>query len=125
MAKKQYISSVVNRTARPRSRRLRELGIGGAGGGTVVVGNTTGAATVETHTHDNKADLDKLSVDNDRYIHVTAPRETEAGAVEITKEKAKAGFADVAGDLTDDSAAWNKILRKDINDTAKIGRAHV
>ena len=52
MAKKQYISNAVNRTARPRSKRLRELGAGGglSAGSTVMI---SGAQINNTHV--NKA----------------------------------------------------------------------
>ena len=46
-----------NREARPRSKRLRELGvIGSAGGSSVITVNTAGNTdNVLTHTHANKA----------------------------------------------------------------------
>ena len=67
MAKKQYISNAINRTARPRSKRLRELGAGGGSstGSTVMI---SGAQI--NHTHVNKADLDALTIDDDRYLYI-------------------------------------------------------
>ena len=92
-----YTKSSINRTARPRSERLRELG------GLIVPVNAaaaSGAAIVPTgadHTHANLADLNRISI-TDGYIYIT-DEIIEEGSQETTvvSVKASAGYADRAG----------------------------
>ncbi|MDE6042991.1 MAG: hypothetical protein K2G07_05535 [Muribaculaceae bacterium] len=70
MAKK-FTLTTTPRAAMPRSKRLRELGTGAltAGSASVTV-NASGAPssdTLEGHTHENKAALDRISDDRDGY----------------------------------------------------------
>lgn len=60
------------------------------------------------HTHANKDSLDQIATDSDGYIHLTYPKRVLNEATKeyetiITTEKVKAGYADKAGDLTEDS----------------------
>ena len=71
MAKKQYISIINNRTPRPRSRRLRELGAASEGGSSVVITTTdSSTGTGDGPTHDHKRALDALPVDADRSVRI-------------------------------------------------------
>jgi hypothetical protein len=121
MAKKAYSVIAITRTALPRSKRLRELGTSGtvSGGSSVVVkGSGTGDVTAtggDGHTHANKSLLDSLSADSDRYLYIS---QYDSINDETTVEKVKAGYADVAHDLDEESPIMNKFLRKDIEDAA-------
>ncbi len=115
MAKKQYISNTITRTARPRSKRLRELGSAAGGGSTVVINGSSSTGGTSTpaepcHTHDNKSDLDRLSLDAALYLLVSKLQADTDGIVEAIKEKVKAGYADVAGTLSEVSPVWQWVL---------------
>ena len=79
--KKEYTLVTSNRQAKPRSKRLRELGGGtsGSGGATIVnVSSNQGVAKdPNSHTHANRADLDKLSTDVEGYAYITQVQEVE------------------------------------------------
>ena len=101
MAKKQFNLTVSKTPARPRNKRMREVGVVTSGGGAVV--NIVGSGeSVEGHTHENKSDLDQLTVDENGYIEITTLRDVtdpETGeqiTVPVT-EKVKAGYADKVG----------------------------
>lgn len=114
-----------NREARPRSKRLRELGINGSVGGSAVItinngGNTDNALT---HTHANKNALDQITTDSNGYEWLTRTVEVEnpdTGEIEVQTitEKVKAGYADMAYDLTDDSPVNDRFLSKIADDVA-------
>ena len=130
---KKYTLVTSNRQAKPRSKRLRELGGGtsGSAGATVVnVSSNQGVAKdPNSHTHANRADLDKFGTDTDGYAYITQMQEVE----EIdengnrktnwkdVRNKAKAGYADsaaVAHDLTEDSPIRSQFLSKVAADVA-------
>ena len=120
---KHYIKATVNRTARPRSERLRKLGgvTGGNLSNTVVVANTGGggSGSGDGHTHDNLAYLNQITTDPDGYLYLTLPIEDETtGEVYYVDVKVKAGFADIAHDLDPDSPVNNRFLSKIAADTA-------
>lgn len=126
---KEYTLNSNNREARPRSKRLRELGIGGASGGSTVI-NVAGATaggnsdTPLYHTHANKNALDQISTDTEGYEYLTQSREVEnpeTGEIEIqtTTEKVKAGYADLAFDLAEDSPAAKRFLSRIADDIAE------
>lgn len=100
-----------------------------AGGGALGGGVLGGGAGGDGHTHDNKAALDSISTDMDGYQYLTRLVEVEDETTDeetgetttstewqAKKEKVKAGYADTAGDLAEDSAVWGKVLRKDKED---------
>lgn len=115
-----------NRGARPRSKRLRELGGSGAaasGGGTIV--NVYGGSNAigDSHYHENKHALDQITTDADGYQYLTRLQETtdaegNEAYTEVT-EKVKAGFADVAHDLSTDSPMRKLFLSRLVDDVAK------
>ena len=102
---KNYTAVITQRTPRPRSKRLREQGIGSSAGATVVMSGASGGTTVlgDGHTHPNLPALNEISTDANGYQYLTQLREvenTETGdtAVEQVTEKVKAGYADEAGE---------------------------
>lgn len=124
---KNYTSVVTQRTPRPRSKRLREQGIGSTAGATVVMNGAAGGGSVmqgDGHTHTNLAALNQITTDNNGYQYLTQNREyenEETGETTLEKvtEKVKAGFADVARDLTEDSPVRQQFLSRLVDDVAK------
>lgn len=107
MDKKYTLISAI-RGGRPRSKRLQKLGVGS--GSSVVVSSIQGnaGASSDGHTHDNKSDLDRISTDGEGYEYITrtiqpTDGETDETSIQTVTEKVKAGYADKAGDLTEDS----------------------
>ena len=132
MSKKQYTVTTVERTAQPRSKR-RQGTSGSGGGGSVTVGGQSESSATESaelvaqaHSHANKPLLDSLS-EEDGYLLMQQKAEN---ADDSERGKVKAGYADEAGvadearTLSEDSDAWDKFLRKDVEDTAQA-RLHL
>ena len=126
MAIYEYKLKTYKRGARPRSERLRELGgeSGGTGGSTVV--NISGSGNIESatdHTHANKNALDQITTDANGYLYLTQNKEVqdEEGndIIERVTEKVKAGYADVAHDLSEDSPVRQQFLSRLVDDVAK------
>lgn len=131
---KKYRSTVSDREAKPRSKRLQKLGAGGSsGGGSTVVSITTNQSPGndgQSHTHANKGSLDQITTDAQGYVNLTRLQETvekdpDTGQENTVwgekTEKAKAGWADKAGvahDLDDDSPIRNQFLSKIADDVA-------
>lgn len=123
---KQYTAKITLRTPRPRSERLREQGIGGGTTTVVMSGAGGGGSTVtgDGHTHGNLSALNEISTDRQGYMYLTQIREkedTETGetTTEQVTEKVKAGFADVAHDLSEDSPVRQQFLSRLADDVAK------
>ena len=120
-----YELKTFKRGQRPRSERLRELGGESTGGGsTVVTVNGSGSAvSPNDHYHANKQALDQISTDADGYEYLTRQKEVtddKGHAVyEQITEKVKAGYADVANDLTEDSPIRKQFLSRLVDDVAK------
>ena len=121
-----YTAVITQRTPRPRSKRLREMGIGSAAGATVVMSGAAGGTTVtgDGHTHANLSALNEISTDTNGYQYLTQLREVENPktgdtTVEQVTEKVKAGYADVAKDLTEDSTIREMFLSRLVDDVAK------
>ena len=110
---KQYISVERTLSPRPRSKRRRETGEGGSTGNITVVQNGGGSSSApvsgDGHTHDNKSTLDKLGIDGEGYVTVTDWQENGDGDLEKTTSKSKAGYADRAQNLAEDSTDWQTI----------------
>lgn len=125
MAEKEFTLVTNLRTARPRSKRLREMGVPGASGGSTVVNVSGGdiAQTGDGHTHANKPSLDAITIGSDGYEYITRleevtdPETGETDTEEVT-EKVKAGYADVAYDLAEDSPANKRFLSRVADDIA-------
>lgn len=123
---KEYTAKTTTRSPRPRSKRLREQGIGSSASATVVMSGTGGGtvAAGDGHTHANKPSLDQITTDNEGYQYLTQIRETEDPETGETTEaqvteKVKAGFADVAKDLSEDSPVRQQFLSRLVDDVAK------
>ena len=123
---KNYTAVITQRTPRPRSKRLREMGIGSAAGATVVISGAAGGTTVtgDGHTHANLSALNEISTDTNGYQYLTQLREVEnpetgETTVEQVTEKVKAGYADVAKDLAEDSPIREMFLSRLVDDVAK------
>ena len=96
----------------------------------MTVGGQSGSNAAESaelaaqaHSHANKPLLDSLS-DAGGYLLL---RQKAEDADDSEQGKVKAGYADEAGvarTLSKDSDAWNKFLRKDVEDTAQA-RLHL
>lgn len=112
---KTYFSETVRRAARPRSRRRREQGTGGAVRGYSGGGTTSAAPAPMGHSHTNKELLDSLRTDELNYLYKVR---LNPGGSEAGQDKIRAGQADTAHDLTPDSPAYNRFLRKDRDDKA-------
>lgn len=134
MSKKIYKSEANERTAKPRAKRLRELGGITAGGGSTVVSVTSSGNISESdgHTHANKSALDQISTDSQGYeyltrlveveVETTAPETGETTTEtqwQSKTEKVKAGFADFAQDLTPDSPVRQQFLSRIADDVAQ------
>lgn len=122
-----YELKTYKRGARPRSERLRELGgeSTGKGGSTVVTvtGSGGSASGANDHYHGNKAALDQITTDTNGYQYLTQLREgTDSEGNEVYEqvtEKVKAGFADIAKDLSEDSPIRQQFLSRLADDVAK------
>lgn len=116
MAIQKYNISETTYPAKPRSKRRKNAGESAFGSSTninVVNGSAEG------HIHSNLVTLEKIGIDNDNYVYLT--RKNESSAEEdpaFITVKIKAGYADIAKDISADSSVFNKFLRKDIEDTA-------
>ena len=93
MTPKQYHSLIRTVPARLRSKRVQESGGTASAtrpGGSFV--STPSAPSGDGHTHPNKATLDQLRLDTDRYLLLTGTGEATAQP----PQKVKAGYADRA-----------------------------
>lgn len=126
---KKYTSIVTDRTPRPRSKRLRGQGIGSTNSTVVLNAEIGGNSTPsgDGHTHANKSALDQISTDSDGYEYLTryveettTDEETgqETSEYKSVTEKVKAGYADVAHDLTEDSPVLKRFLSRLEDDVA-------
>lgn len=122
---KNYTAVITQRTPRPRSKRLREMGIGSEAGATVVMSGAAGGTTVtgDGHTHANLSALDEITTDADGYLYLNLLKEgTDDDGNDIYEqvtEKVKAGYADVAKDLAEDSPIREMFLSRLVDDVAK------
>lgn len=121
-----YELKTYKRGARPRSERLRELGGEGASNAGSTVVTVTGGGDVSSsnyHYHINKNALDQITTDTNGYQYLTRQKEViddEGNAIyEQITEKVKAGFADIAKDLTEDSPVRQQFLSRLVDDVAK------
>lgn len=115
MAKKTYISSEKAVPAVPRSKRLRETmsaPVSSAQVRTIMQDNPTSGGGVG-HSHSNMATLNRLGLANDETAYLWI-----ADRIGDGQQKVRAGYADVAGDIADNSPLYNKFLRKDQADVA-------
>lgn len=127
---KHYTSVTTSRTPRPRSKRLRDQGIGSTNSTVVLNAETAGGgsdAQGDGHTHANLSSLDQITTDNTGYEYLTylkpvevTDEQTGQTTIEYQRvtEKVKAGYADKAHDLDNDSPVFQKFLSKVHDDIA-------
>lgn len=120
----EYKLRTFKRGALPRSKRLRELGV--ERGGSTVVNISSGSGNINSatnHTHANKNALDQITTDTNGYLYLTQNKETqdEEGndIIERDTKKVKAGYADEAYDLSENSPARQQFLSRLADDVAK------
>lgn len=121
-----YELKTYKRGARPRSERLRELGgesSGNTGSTVVTISGNGNVVSPNDHYHANKNALDQITTDADGYEYLTRQKEViddEGNSVyEQVTEKVKAGYADVAKDLSEDSPIREMFLSRLVDDVAK------
>ena len=121
-----YELKTYKRGARPRSERLRELGgenSGNTGSTVVTISGNGNVVSPNDHYHANKNALDQITTDADGYEYLTRQKEViddEGNAVyERVTETVKAGYADVAKDLAEDSPIREMFLSRLVDDVAK------
>lgn len=115
---------IKTRKALPRSEELRKRISGGSGGSSVVISGNSGTSSDPlSHRHANKADLDQITTDAQGYEYLTRTIEVEneEGIKEFqtVTEKVKAGYADVANDLTTNSPVRKEFISRLADDIAK------
>lgn len=121
---KKYYSEINRRPPRPRCKRLQNAASGSSSASVSVIQSATSPsapAAGDTHTHKNKADLDKITVD-DGYIYITEDREISgAGGTQAATvtEKVRAGHADTSFDLDSDSPVRSQFLSSESDDVAR------
>lgn len=122
--KKQYNILISERKPVPRSKRMREAGQSASSAAVLVSGNVSENTQGDGHKHSNLKDLERIGFDKEDSKYVTVrvgSVDEETGEPIISYEKVKAGYADNAGiahDLDENSPVYNKVLRKDQDDTA-------
>lgn len=102
---KNYNVITIGRSATPRSKRLREAGgYSASGGSTVITGGEGYSSTSgDGHTHENKAALDAISIDDDFYLWL---KQKPDGSDDSVTEKVKAGYADDAAHAAEADNAY-------------------
>lgn len=124
---KQYTSVTKGHTPRPRSERMRREGVGNLSSTVVLNASANGTGiSGDGHKHVNLDALDQITTDSSGYLWLDLIKEitTEVDGQETTifekiREKVKAGYADVAGDLAEDSPIFNKFLSRIADDIAE------
>ena len=117
--KEKYNIVISERQAVPRSKRMRESGQSISSAAVLVSGLSGGNSSCDGHTHTNLPALERIGFDenDDKYLTVRVGSVDDGtGELIITHERAKAGYADKAHDLDDDSPVNERFLRKDIDD---------
>ena len=119
MAEKEFTLKVIKSEPTPRRRRVAPGANGDAmnrvsTGSQVSGSGNAGSAQGDGHVHANKGALDKIGVTDDGYVTVTDMPDAEA-----VTEKAKAGYADEAKTLTEDSEVWEMFVSRLKDDVVK------
>ena len=114
-----YNVKTTTRTAAPRSKRLKELGVhSGTTSGSSVIPSGGGGQSTDSgngHTHTNLEALEAIRIDELFYLWLSQKLE---GEDESKLEKVKAGFADLAekANTAIDAEKWSGKLFKDYLD---------
>ena len=118
--KEKYNIVISERQAVPRSKRMREKGQSASSAAVLVSGAGEGNSSCDRHTHTNLPALERIGFDegDDKYLMVRVGTvDDETGELIVTHEKVKAGYADKAHELDEDSPMNEKFLRKDQPDS--------
>ena len=118
--KEKYNIVISERQAVPRSKRMREKGQSASSAAVLVSGASEGNSSCDRHTHTNLPALERIGFDegDDKYLMVRVGTvDDETGELIVTHEKVKAGYADKAHELDEDSPMNEKFLRKDQPDS--------
>lgn len=121
--KEKYNIVISERQAVPRSKRMRESGQSTSSAAVLVSGSSGGNSSCDGHTHTNLPALERIGFDenDDKYLTVRVGTvDDETGELIVTHEKVKAGYADKAYDLDEDSPVNERFLRKDIDDETEF-----
>lgn len=121
--KEKYNIVISERQAVPRSKRMRESGQSTSSAAVLVSGSSGGNSSCDGHTHTNLPALERIGSDenDDKYLTVRVGTvDDETGELIVTHEKVKAGYADKAHDLDEDSPVNERFLRKDIDDETEF-----
>ena len=119
MAEKEFTLKVIKSEPTPRRRRVAPGANGDAmnrvsTGSQVSGSGNAGSAQGDGHVHANKGALDKIGVTDDGYVTIT-----DMPDAETVTEKAKAGYADEAKTLTEDSEVWEMFVSRLKDDVVK------
>ena len=118
--KEKYNIVISERQAVPRSKRMREKGQSASSAAVLVSGAGEGNSSCDRHTHTNLPALERIGFDegDDKYLMGRVGTvDDETGELIVTHEKVKAGYADKAHELDEDSPMNEKFLRKDQPDS--------
>ena len=121
--KEKYNIVISERQAVPRSKRMRDSGQSTSSAAVLVSGSSGGNSSCDGHTHTNLPALERIGFDenDDKYLTVRVGTvDDETGELIVTHEKVKAGYADKAHDLDEDSPVNERFLRKDIDDETEF-----
>lgn len=113
--KEKYNIVISERQAVPRSKRMREAGQSASSAAVLVSGSGGGNSSCDGHTHTNLPALERIGFDenDDKYLTVRVGNvDDETGELIVTHEKVKAGYADKAHDLDEDSPVNERFLSK-------------
>ena len=102
---------------------MRESGQSTSSAAVLVSGSSGGNSSCDGHTHTNLPALERIGFDenDDKYLTVRVGTvDDETGELIVTHEKVKAGYADKAHDLDEDSPVNERFLRKDIDDETEF-----
>lgn len=125
---KHYISVIKGHTPRPRSKRMQQQGTGNVNSTVVLNAEAGGSSPVsgDGHTHTNKEALDQITTDANGYIWLDLLKEVitvidgeETTIYDKVREKVKAGYADLAYDLAENSPAAKRFLSRIADDIAE------
>lgn len=114
--KEKYNIVISERQAVPRSKRMREAGQSSSSAAVLVSGTGGGGSSCDGHVHTNLPALERIGFDenDDKYLTVRVGSvDDETGELVVTHEKVKAGYADKAHDLDEDSPVNGRFLHKD------------
>ncbi len=117
--KKEYKSITRQYPAKARSKNRNEAGHGSGSSLIVNEGGSGGTETTGNHVHNNLELLNQFALDDEKYLLLRSYElDEETDDTLIIDEKIKAGYADKAHDLDEDSPVNKRFLSRQKEDTA-------